>query len=363
MIDPALGFIWIWAAIGLAGLLLLLVGVTFSIAGRMFSQTLMRPENAESGGVDLTTLHDFDSHDSLLTRYAEDKAWLLENASPEDWSIETGDAPGAGSGGRLVLRASAFRPAAASHDHVLLIHGYGSSAKAMMPYARAYVSRGFHAVVPDCRGHGRSDGRFITMGWLDRLDAVRWVGRILADDPSARIILHGVSMGAATVMLASGEPLPPAVRCLVEDCGYTSASEIMAHHLRRNHGLPAFPIMPAADWFCRRMAGFSFYSASPIQQLALCRIPILCIHGEADRFVPLAMLDRILAAAPEPKARFVVPGAGHGMSAFVLGDTYYNRVLDFATPFLQAEPAAPDLLSAAPEPAAPDQRHGRRVQS
>lgn len=345
MIDaPAMGFIWAWVGVGLTGVLLLLAGIVFTIAGRMFRQVLMRPEDKKTVGLDVTAMRDFDSHDALQARYAEDKTWLLQNASPEDWTVETGDGVRAGDGvlsaggkGRLVLRATAFQPAAVSHDHVLLIHGYTSSATAMMPYARAYVSCGFHAVVPDCRGHGRSDGRFITMGWLDRLDAIRWIDRILAADPAARIILHGVSMGAATVMMASGERLPAAVRCLVEDCGYTSVSEILAHHLRRNHHLPTFPIMPAADWFCRRMAGFSVYEASAVRQLARCRTPIMCIHGERDKFVPFGMFETIYAAAPEPKARLAVPDAGHGWSAFVLGDAYYERILAFAAPYMHVD--------------------------
>ena len=84
------------------------------------------------------------------------------------------------------------------------------------------IEMGFTVLMPGLRGHGESTGHYIGMGWHNRLDMLRWIDEIVRDDPEAEIVLFGISMGGATVMMTSGEALPPNVKVIVEDCGYTS---------------------------------------------------------------------------------------------------------------------------------------------
>ena len=94
--------------------------------------------------------------------------------------------------------------------------------KDMSHIGKRYAEKGFNVLVPDLRAHGESEGEIIGMGWLDRLDLIAWIQLILDEQPNASIILHGGSMGASTIMMASGEKLPSAVKGFILDSGYVS---------------------------------------------------------------------------------------------------------------------------------------------
>ena len=105
----------------------------------------------------------------------------------------------------------------------VIVHGYTDNAIRMMPIGYLYSRRlGYNVLLPDLHAHGLSEGEAIRMGWLDRLDVLQWMdtaNELFGD--STQMVVHGISMGAATTMMLSGETLPPYVKCLVEDCGYT----------------------------------------------------------------------------------------------------------------------------------------------
>ena len=137
-------------------------------------------------------------------------------------------------------------------------------------------------------------------------------------DPEAEIVLYGVSMGAATVMMASGEAdLPVQVRCVIEDCGYTSVWDEFSGQLKELFGLPPFPVLNAADLVCRIRAGYSITEASALRQVERSVTPTLFIHGEEDTFVPFWMLEELYQAASCEKEKLAVPGAAHAESAAV----------------------------------------------
>jgi fermentation-respiration switch protein FrsA (DUF1100 family) len=304
----------------IAFLLILVLGWIF------FKKTMGRRTASNKGGWDITTSPDFDQHKAMSALTINTLERFVQSSAHEEWFIESFDG--------LKLAAQVYHPLETGHKYILIVHGYTSSAANMLPFARGFVERGFHAVVPDCRAHGKSEGKYITMGWCDRLDLIGWINRILESDTKAAIVLHGVSMGGAAVMMASGENLPLSVCCCVADCGYSSVDDILRYHLQRRFHLPEFPILPVSDWFCRMKAHFSVYEASSVKQLRNCKKPFMFIHGDADRFVPFAMQELVFTAAAGEKQRILVPGAGHGMSAKVLGDEYYTRIIAFAMPYL-----------------------------
>lgn len=143
----------------------------------------------------------------------------------------------------------------------LLVHGYEDNGMGMMHIASIYHHMGFNLLLPDLHAHGRSEGEAVQMGWLDRLDVMRWMevaNSRFGRGGNTRMVLHGVSMGAATVMCVSGETLPSYVKCFVEDCGYTSAWDEFEGELHDRFGLPAFPCsMPAAPFVVSATAGVS----------------------------------------------------------------------------------------------------------
>lgn len=131
--------------------------------------------------------------------------------------------------------------------------------------------------------------------------------------PSAQIVLHGVSMGGATVLMTSGEDLPPQVKAIVADCAYTSVKAQLSYQLRRMYRLPSFPFVQSASLITRLKAGYGFGEASALKQVRKAKAPILFIHGDADNFVPFAMMNELYEACQSPK-RLIVPQAGHGLS-------------------------------------------------
>lgn len=237
-------------------------------------------------------------------------------------------------GGRLhALYAAAPEP---TDRTAVIVHGYTDCAERMLMIGCLYNrDLGFNILLPDLRHHGRSEGRAIGMGWPDRLDVLRWMevanglfgGR-------TRMVVHGISMGAATTMMVSGEPLPEYVRCFVEDCGYTSVRDQFAKELREQFGLPAFPLLDVAGTLCRLRYGWGFREASALRQVARCGRPMLFIHGDADDYVPTEMVYPLYEAHPGDKELWVVPGAAHALSYRDNREEYTRRVGEFVMPRL-----------------------------
>ncbi len=211
----------------------------------------------------------------------------------------------------------------------MICHGYTSKGADMFGVARRYNEAGYSVLLPDLRGHGESEGHYIGMGWHDRLDVLGWIDFILAREPGARVVLHGISMGAATVMMAAGEALPENVVAGISDCGFTSVWAEFSYQLKAIFGLPPFPVMYLADLMTRLRAGYSFREASAVRQLKKARVPLLFIHGTQDRFVPFFMLDEVYAACASPKDKLAVQGAGHGGAAREAGEAYWEKVFGF----------------------------------
>lgn len=217
-----------------------------------------------------------------------------------------------------------------SHRWVILIHGYHGTSANMVGYAQRYYDAGFQVLTPDLRACGASEGGYLGMGWLDRKDMLNWIECVLQWDPQAQIVLHGFSMGAATVMMTAGEPTPDAVCAFVEDCGYTSVWEIFAAEMWARLYLPPFPLLYTANAVAHVRAGYDFHEASALEQVAKCEKPMLFIHGNQDELVPFSMLQTLFDAKPgENKQMLVAAGAGHGQAALVLGEEYWAQVFAF----------------------------------
>lgn len=251
---------------------------------------------------------------------------FYENVPEQAVSIQSADG--------LRLNAAWYEQAD-SHQWAILVHGYRSNHLGMLGYAQRYHDAGWQVLAPDLRACGESEGDYVGMGWPDRLDMLRWIDWILAKDPEARIVMHGVSMGGATVMMTAGEKTPDAVVAFVEDCGYTSVWDIFASELGLRFHLPTFPVLNTASLLSGIRAGYDFESASSLAQIAKCEKPMLMIHGDQDNFVPFSMLQLLYDAKPGTNKQMIaVPGAGHGMASSVMGDEYWNSVFAFIQAYM-----------------------------
>lgn len=271
----------------------------------------------------------------------EVKAWVREQPL-ENVSIVSDDG--------LTLRGY-YLPAAHPSDRtVILAHGYSGEAIGNMgALAKLYhESLGFNVLMPDARGHGKSDGGYIGFGWHERKDYGKWIAYVIERvGPSSQIVLHGLSMGGATVLMASGEDLPDQVRGIVSDCAYTSAKDILSYQLKRLFKLPAIPLVPLTSLVCWIRAGYRFGEASALKQVARSRTPILFIHGDADTFVPFEMMHLLYDSCAAYKEKLVVPNAGHAVAYFADRDKYAGALRSFLARFVQERQAGAESRVAA----------------
>lgn len=220
---------------------------------------------------------------------------------------------------------------------VILSHGYAGNALQNLRSARYFYEMGYNVLMPDARGHGKSDGKYIGMGWHDRLDLVQWIDDIIKVDDTSQIVLYGVSMGGATVMMTSGEDLPDNVKAIVEDCGYASVQDEFSHQITGVFDIPAFPALDFASLVTKARAGYSFKEASAVKQVAKSKTPILFIHGTNDTFVPYEMVYELYEAANVEKDVLVVEGAGHAGASNVLGAEYWEEVDQFISQYVKQD--------------------------
>ncbi len=245
-------------------------------------------------------------------------------AASENWQMLSADG--------LKLMATHFRPVHEGHRWVILVHGYGRNQQNTWDYAAAYLEHGYEVLTPDLRASGSSEGEYLTMGALESQDIEKWVEKIVAQDPQAKIVLHGVSMGAATVMLASAQQdMPDNLAAVVEDCGYTSADAMFAMQLKSLFELPAFPLIDCMDIMSRQKTGAALSAAAPIKAVPKTRVPILFIHGDADKLVPYEMMQELYDACGAPvKEKLTVKGASHAEAKSTDPQAYYRVVFGFA---------------------------------
>ena len=261
-----------------------------------------------------------DIRNNRAASLAETRAWL-ETADAEKLFLTTAD------GYKLV--AAAFSPEEESHKWVLLLHGYTGWKEELYPIAYHYVQQGYHALVPDMRCSGESEGDFIGMGWTDRLDNLLWLKEILFRDPDAQIVIHGQSMGAACALMMAGEDLPSRVTAIISDCAYTDAYSMFAKQMKDWFGLPSFPILDSMNLMLQLRGGYDLKEASALEAVKKTDLPILIIHGEEDDMIPVEMAYELYEAAPGEKELLIIPGAGHAQAMDKDPDLYYDTVFRF----------------------------------
>jgi fermentation-respiration switch protein FrsA (DUF1100 family) len=213
----------------------------------------------------------------------------------------------------------------------LMFHGYRGNAERDLPggVQRCFAC-GRSAFVVDQRCAGGSQGNTITFGIHERRDCLKWVDFMLRHfGPDVKIILTGISMGAATVLMAAGEELPSNVIGVLADCGYSSPRAIMEHVMKKSMGLPPKLCWPFVRWGARIYGKFDPEECSPLEAMKKCRVPVIFFHGEQDDFVPCYMSREVYEACPTKKCIVTIPGADHGLSYAVDPKGYLAALREF----------------------------------
>ena len=268
--------------------------------------------------------------------YRDGRRWMREHALRQDWYLHSEDG--------LRLHAD-FIPSAdpACSRYAVCVHGYSDSAESMGLYARHYYEQyGMNVLMPDLRGHGGSEGHYVGMGLHDSRDVAGWIRRIVELDPESVIILHGISMGAATVLMTTGLELPENVRAAVSDSAYTSACEEFRDVYRSlPHALlPADLMIEMVRGIARIRTGYDLREAAPVEAVRHSETPTLFLHGDSDDFVRPSMMPRLFEAASCPKEFAWFAGSGHVQSVVDDPEYYWSRVdrfLDRVSPWILHE--------------------------
>ncbi len=217
----------------------------------------------------------------------------------------------------------------------ICIHGWRNQAIGLFKVARIYHRMlGCNILLPDLHAHGLSEGEAIGMGWHERKDILHWMTVASELFDTHDFIVHGISMGAATTMNVSGEPMPECVERIrfIEDCGYTSVWDEFQYNLHDMFGIPTFPILYTSSLLCRLKYGWSFSEATPLEQVKNCPYPMLFIHGDNDHFVPSWMVHPLYKAKPATKDIWITAGSEHDRSYTDYPEDYAKRIIDWAKP-------------------------------
>ena len=227
------------------------------------------------------------------------------------------------------INALLYRQETDSNKYVIIVHGYRASVKSVSYLSKRYFEAGYNVLVPHLRAHLGSDYDYCTMGWLERFDIIDWINYINNAEMNAQIVLHGVSMGAATVMMTTGEKLPKNVICAIEDCGYTSVYDAYSYKIPKMMHLPPFPSIDIFRSAIKKRVGFDIKEASALKQVKKSKTPILFIHGEKDTVVPVSMAKKLYKNANCEKELLITKNTNHEMSALLYPDLYWSTVWGF----------------------------------
>ena len=212
----------------------------------------------------------------------------------------------------------------------LMFHGYkGSARRDMSAGIKRAFSVGRNALLIDHRASGLSDGHVITFGVKEKDDCLRWIDFMINKfGPDVKIVLAGISMGAATVMLASSENLPSNVISVLADCGYTTAKEMIKKVIKEMH-LPSTLFYPFVRLGGLIFGHFDIEKATPIKSVKHSKVPIIFIHGGNDHYVPFSMSERLYKECTSQKRLVIIPNACHGLAYPENPSMYINGILEF----------------------------------
>ena len=308
-----------WTLICLSLLLVLAVLVISYICFRMGFYSPPRVPRAE-GDIGLPMGEIYEPYWASMQRWAAEANAM----GPERVSITSFDG--------LTLRGKyyEYQPGAPME---LMFHGYrGDSDRDLSGGVQRCFKLGRSALIVDQRASGTSDGNVSSFGGNEHKDCLRWIDFAIEKfGPDVKIILTGISMGAATVLMAGGKELPKNVIGILADCGYSTAREIIQKTIREMK-LPPKLAYPFVKLGAKIFGHFDLEETDPMRAMESCTVPVIFFHGDDDDFVPCEMSKKVYEACKSRKQLVLVPGAGHGLSYPKAPEVYLKAAKEFFGP-------------------------------
>lgn len=314
----------------MAGVILILIFALLAGCG-LYLQWYALTAQGNERGKDLKG-----SYEYMLSTYPHIRNWadsLNQHKALRDTFITADD-------GTKLHALYAFADTATGRTAVI-VHGYTDNAVRMLHIGYLYHhDLKYNILLPDLRFSGLSGGNHLQMGWNDRMDVLRWmdVANAVFSEKGicgqTQMVVHGISMGGATTMCVSGEPQQPFVKCFVEDCGYTSVWDEFAGELKKQFGMPEFPLLYVASLMTDWRYGWNFNEADAGKQVERCNLPMLFIHGDKDDFVPSWMGDSVHAHKAGAKEFWKTKGVEHAESYLKYPRQYTELVRTFTNKYM-----------------------------
>lgn len=235
----------------------------------------------------------------------------------------------------LRLGGHAFLQDVPTNRWVIACHGYQSGEGETLLIGRHFYEQGFNVLTISMRAHGKSEGDYIGMGYLDKDDLVSWTNALIEKYPDSEIVYHGTSMGGATVLMASGLDLPHQVKAIVSDCAFSGIWDIFAAELKLLFNLPPFPILYMARIMGKIKAGYDFKDGKVINFVRKSTLPILFIHTKSDNFIPVSMMHDLYEAKVHGNKEFyIIEDGAHAEAKYAEPVVYYERVFEFVNQYV-----------------------------
>ncbi len=309
--------------------LAILIVVGLLIGFGSFVKSILRPKNPGKINPD-------DTLRMNRKKIRERNNNYLYSLNPEDLSLKSADG--------LNLKAWFLQPETESKRFVICIHGYKCNGpdecSHLLPFYRNTLK--YNYLLPDLRAHGRSEGKYIGFGALDSKDIRLWMNYLIERfGEDIEIILHGISMGAATAMITCGSNPPKQLKLIIEDCGYTNAYDEVRNTINdmfHNFKL-ADIITKLGEPYRKLFAGYRLKEADPLEKIKNAATPVLFVHGSEDTFVPTRMVYELYDACNQKKDLLIVKGAVHAFSYYDAMELYQKTVTKFIDETIGLNPA------------------------
>ncbi|WP_125764976.1 alpha/beta hydrolase [Companilactobacillus hulinensis] len=240
------------------------------------------------------------------------------NMNKVEWTIESKF-----NGNKLV---GWFTPSNGSKVTVILVHGFAVDHNSLNIHAQLFNHLGYNVLQIDNQAAGKSEGKYMGYGYLESRDLLDWIDELNRRRPDEKIVLFGASMGAATVMLTSGESLPDNVKAVIEDSGYTSTEDILSYHCKDRFHIKGLWLIRGASIVSKIRAGFFYGQADCTKALKHCQLPVLFMHGKNDFTVPFEMEEKLSTCGNFP--RMIYTSLGVHIRSYYIDSVKYQETVE-----------------------------------
>lgn len=238
----------------------------------------------------------------------------------------------------LNLVAHYYAQPQGSRRTAILVHGHHSNGfEGYAATGLAYIRQGFNILLPDNRSCGESEGKWCTFGLKESKDVLAWLQYLVKKTPDKVFVLHGCSLGGATVCMCSNLELPNQVKAIVSDCTFSNISSQIAYTIQATSHLPGGLFMPGVSFWFKHLTGIALDSNSPLEAVKQAKVPMIFIHGGSDRYVLPDNSKQLDKECPTEKELVIIPGAGHASARYIGQEKYEGPLFAFLDKYTREE--------------------------